>query len=350
MRHDSTKKIACQQRNYISIGPQLQHHKKHDKECNGTHKNGSSSTTSRKSALQQQKRFSGSLLRNPTPCIRCTLETFPRQAPRRLAVLCSSKKPTFAKTSDFGTKQEAKAHSYVTVRDALELKETAKDIILRRPTHKRRDMPEFRAAWMNDNDVLMRKLPSTLPSMKFAIPSTLPATTGCATSRAPQPATKHSSTGCRKRSTNGTSRRPVCRQSSPRRTSRRWARRPRRLCSGSRTGRAIHQTAHRVGPAANASRVSTDRLASVGYPLRCCTRARRPWPPLDSSPPAGAPAPCCSLRRPYRHVTPVLLSMLLGLQAQIMAGIRGHVADGSAEARACGRLASRCYRRRRRRR
>jgi len=44
------------------------------------------------------------------------------------------------------------------LRDALELKETAKDIILRRPTHNRRDMPEFRAAWRNDNDVLMRKL------------------------------------------------------------------------------------------------------------------------------------------------------------------------------------------------
>jgi hypothetical protein len=44
------------------------------------------------------------------------------------------------------------------LRDAIELVETDKDIILRRPTHKRRDMPEFRAAWRNDKDVLMRKL------------------------------------------------------------------------------------------------------------------------------------------------------------------------------------------------
>ena len=42
--------------------------------------------------------------------------------------------------------------------DAIELVETAKDIILRCPTHNQLDMPEFRAAWRNDKDVLMRKL------------------------------------------------------------------------------------------------------------------------------------------------------------------------------------------------
>ena len=40
--------------------------------------------------------------------------------------------------------------------DARQLEKTAKDIISRRPTHKRRAMPEFRPAWRNDNDVLVR--------------------------------------------------------------------------------------------------------------------------------------------------------------------------------------------------